>query len=305
MKIVEKSAINETFFQVRETEVRDHAKVLGYQVMEYGTITFEAGPMDIFLFCVKQSCIQLYVPFIPHPLELCAGESIFLAYPMGEWNVRLSAEASTELFVIQMEASAFHKILNPSFDEQKLETGHRVNMKDLMRIIPVSPSMMSCFDQLLYHKLNPPFGAMFEKAKFLEIFSQILESSFGQPLESCPVAMSPAIESKLNKVRRHIIDHVGEAPDPDRLAVLYDLPRNTLREGYRFIYGKTIHQFHSDHKLESAMQMLNSGELLVKEVAFKIGYQNPSHFISAFKKKYGYTPKQYFKKEGLSTVQET
>jgi AraC-like DNA-binding protein len=43
--------------------------------------------------------------------------------------------------------------------------------------------------------------------------------------------------------------------------------------------------------------MLASGELLVKEIAFKIGYQNPSHFISAFKKKYGYTPKQYLKQE--------
>jgi AraC-like DNA-binding protein len=47
-------------------------------------------------------------------------------------------------------------------------------------------------------------------------------------------------------------------------------------------------------KLDSAMEMLNSGEFLVKEVAFKIGYQNPSHFISAFKKKFGYTPKAVF-----------
>jgi AraC-like DNA-binding protein len=51
---------------------------------------------------------------------------------------------------------------------------------------------------------------------------------------------------------------------------------------------------------KAAMQMLTSGELLVKEVAFKIGYQNPSHFISAFKKKYGYTPKQFLKRETVS-----
>jgi len=42
------------------------------------------------------------------------------------------------------------------------------------------------------------------------------------------------------------------------------------------------------HKLEENQQM-------VKDISFEIGYENPSHFISAFKKKYGLTPKQYIK----------
>jgi len=268
--------------------------------MENSVIDFSSDPLEIYLFCIRQGRVQLNVSFIPHPLELGSGEAIFLAYPKNDWQVKLHAEASTEFFVMRMEVSTLHKMINPSFDEHHLDPAERVNMRDLMRLIPVGPSMMGCFDQLLYHKLKPPFAALFERAKFLEIFSQLMESSFGQPIDACPVAMSPGIEFKLNQVRRHIIDHVDEAPDPDKLAVLYELPRNTLREGYRFVYGKTIHQFHADHKLESAMQMLNSGELLVKEVAFKIGYQNPSHFISAFKKKYGYTPKQYFKREPAS-----
>jgi len=31
----------------------------------------------------------------------------------------------------------------------------------------------------------------------------------------------------------------------------------------------------------------------VNEVAFDIGYTNPSHFIAAFKKKFGTTPRKY------------
>ncbi len=290
---MENNVIKKTSFQVKEVEIRDHAQVRGHQCIENSVINFHSDPMEIYLFCAKQGRIQLHVSFIPHPLELTSGEAIFLAYPKSDWQVKLYAEASTEFFVMCMVVSTLHKLINPSFDEHHLDPSQRVNMRDLMRLIPVGPSMMSCFDQLLYHKLKPPFGAMFERAKFLEIFSQLMESSFGQPMDTCPVAMSPAIEFKLSKVRRHIIDHVDEAPDPDRLAILYELPRNTLREGYRFVYGKTIHQFHADHKLESAMQMLASGEMLVKEVAFRIGYQNPSHFISAFKKKYGFTPKKY------------
>jgi AraC-like DNA-binding protein len=39
--------------------------------------------------------------------------------------------------------------------------------------------------------------------------------------------------------------------------------------------------------------MLQSGKYKVNEVASAIGYTNPSHFIAAFKKKFGYTPKKF------------
>ena len=299
--IVDNSTLNKISALLGEVDIRDHARVRAFQSIDNDLFEFNSNPLEIYLFCAKQSRIQLHVSFIPHPLELASGEAIFLAFPRSDWKVKLQADSSSEFFVMNMQVANLHKLINPAFDEQHLESSHRMNMKDLMRIIPISPSMMSCFDQLLHHKLKKPFNALFERAKFLEIFSQLLESTFGQPIDTCPVAISPSIEHKIGQVRRHIIDHVDEVPDPDKLAILYGLPRNTLREGYRFVYGKTIHQYHADHKLESAMQMLNSGEFLVKEVAFKIGYQNPSHFISAFKKKFGYTPKQYFKRETVSS----
>jgi AraC-like DNA-binding protein len=297
---VENNVVIGTSFQVTEIEIKDHALVRGYKSTGHCAIDINSGPMEIYFFSARQGRIELQVSFIPHPLELGAGEGIFLAFPKNIWHLKIQADPSTEFFVMKMEVSTLHKLINPSFDEHQLEPSHNMNMRNLMRLIPITPVMMNCFDQLLHHNLSQPFDSMFKRAKFLEIFSQLMESSFGQPMDACPVAMSPAIEIKLSQVRRHIIEHVDEIPDPDKLARLYELPRNTLREGYRFVYGKTIHQFHSDHKLESAMQMLNSGELLVKEVAFKIGYQNPSHFISAFKKKYGYTPKQYFKRDPVT-----
>ena len=255
--------------------------------------------MDVYLFCAKQGSVHIQSSFIPHPIEVAGGEAIFLAYPKGEWQTQCFSQTDSEYYTIRMDAGMLHMMINPAFDTHQLETVKPVNLKDLMKLIPVNPSLLLCFDQLVYHKIQPPFNALFEQAKFLEIFSLIMESAFGQHLEACPVVLSPAIEQKIHQVRRHIVENIDTIPDPDQLAVIYELPRNTLKEGYRYLFGKTIHQFHADHKLESAMQMLASGELLVKEIAFRIGYQNPSHFISAFKKKFGFTPKQYLKREVL------
>jgi len=285
---------NKIVFHAAEVNIKDQAIIRSYLFNQPKSFDLHAGSLELVLFCVRQGQLILQASFIPHPLELASGEAIFLAFPRNEWQVKIIGGATCEFYTIKMEVGKLHQLMNPAFNTKSLNQESRLNMRDLMRMIPVSPALILCFDQLIHHKLNPPFAALFEQAKFLEIFSLVMESAFGQPGEVCPVALSPAIEYKLSRVRQHIMENIDEVPDPDQLAHRYELPRNTLKEGYKFIYGKSLHQFYTDYKLESAMQMLASGEMLVKEVAFRIGYQNPSHFISAFKKKFGYTPKQFF-----------
>jgi AraC family transcriptional activator of pyochelin receptor len=286
-----------TFSRTSTVRIDGHAAIEAVHCTVKHTHTVQADSLDILLFCLKEGQLTLQASFIPHPIELSSQEAMFLANPRDVWSANLVGEAGTQYHVVRMTLSAMHQLINPGFDTKQLEGGHKVNMRDLMRILSLTPSVSMAFDQLMHHRVRPPFRSLYEKGKFLEIFSLVMESAFGQPVELCPVALSPSIENKLQLVRRHIIEHPDETPDPDVLARLYELPRNTLREGYRFKFGKTIHQFHADHRLDYAMQMLSEGEMLVKEVAFKIGYQNPSHFIAAFKKKFGYTPKQYLKLE--------
>ena len=63
--------------------------------------------------------------------------------------------------------------------------------------------------------------------------------------------------------------------------------------GFKELYGDTIYAYLLDHKMEEARRMLNSQKYNVNEVGLKLGYSTASHFIAAFKKKYGTTPKKY------------
>ena len=45
--------------------------------------------------------------------------------------------------------------------------------------------------------------------------------------------------------------------------------------------------------MELARKLLESGIHNVNEVGLKVGYSTASHFIAAFKKHYGTTPKKY------------
>jgi AraC family transcriptional regulator, transcriptional activator of the genes for pyochelin and ferripyochelin receptors len=49
-----------------------------------------------------------------------------------------------------------------------------------------------------------------------------------------------------------------------------------------------------DYRLEKARQLLALGEMKVEEVALRVGFDSRSYFASAFRKKFGLNPKQYF-----------
>jgi AraC-like DNA-binding protein len=278
-----------------------HGDAAGFAATAAGQRSLDCDPMDILVVCARQGGLSVQASFIPHPIDLRPGEAMFLANPRAPWSIQWIHDDQAAWHTLTISAARFHEILKPGFDPSRLANMGAFNLRDLMKRIPVTPALFIGFDQLLYQKTQTAFGGLFQQAKFLEIISLLLDAAFGQPVETCPVAMSPAIEEKIRDIRRHIMDHIDAEPDADQLAIDFDLPRTTLREGFRYLFGKTVHQFHADYKLEWAMQRLTTGESLVKEVAFAIGYQNPSHFIAAFKKKFGFTPKQYLKREVVST----
>ena len=45
--------------------------------------------------------------------------------------------------------------------------------------------------------------------------------------------------------------------------------------------------------MKKARSLLENIPLKVSDIAFHVGYNNPSHFINSFRKTYGVTPEEY------------
>ena len=84
-----------------------------------------------------------------------------------------------------------------------------------------------------------------------------------------------------------------EPPTLVDLANEIELSLKKLKEGFKQFYGTTVYGFLFDYKMELARKLLESGGHNVNEVGLRVGYSTASHFISAFKKQYGTTPKKY------------
>ena len=111
--------------------------------------------------------------------------------------------------------------------------------------------------------------------------------------QSCPFLDDEENVDKIKNAKQIIIENMAEPPSLQELAEQIGLTVAKLNDGFKHIYGDSIFNFLLDYKLEFARKMLLSKKHNVSEISLQVGYSTASHFISAFKKKYGTTPKQY------------
>jgi AraC family transcriptional regulator len=68
--------------------------------------------------------------------------------------------------------------------------------------------------------------------------------------------------------------------------------------------GLAPHQYLGDLRLERAKRLLADGRTPIIEIAFEIGYANPSQFSSFFRKRTGLSPTEFRRTAGLRAAGE-
>jgi len=82
------------------------------------------------------------------------------------------------------------------------------------------------------------------------------------------------------------------SPDMEQLKSLTVLPFSQIENKFKMLHNKTVHQYFREQKISKGMLYLREGRH-VSEVAFELGYANPSNFSSSFKKMYGLTADEF------------
>jgi AraC-like DNA-binding protein len=157
----------------------------------------------------------------------------------------------------------------------------------------ISPSMSIVLSQIFHYNLNSFIKNLYYKGKGYELLSLYFNRSEDPNAEQCPFLIDEENVLKIKKAKEIIIANMAEPPTLEVLSEQVGLSLKKLKMGFKQIYGDTVYGFLFDYKMDYARQLLDSGSYNVNEVGLKIGYSTGSHFIAAFKKKFGTTPKKY------------
>jgi AraC-like DNA-binding protein len=95
---------------------------------------------------------------------------------------------------------------------------------------------------------------------------------------------------QLVRAERIIIENLKAVSNIKAIAKSVNMSVSTLLRQFKKMYGKSIHAYYIEKKMEVAKEMMISGKMNVKEMAAFLGYKQASPFIEAFKKLHGFSP---------------
>ena len=147
--------------------------------------------------------------------------------------------------------------------------------------------------QIMSTKLKGTNRDLYIKGKIYELLSLHFAKDENQEGEFCPYLVDEQHVKKIRRAKEIIIERMMDPPSLQELANEVGLNLKKLKEVFKQIYGDTVYGFLLNYKMEKAKKLLKSNQYNVNEVGLKIGYSTSSHFIAAFKKKFGITPKKY------------
>lgn len=235
--------------------------------------------------------------------EVYGNTCLFLFYPIQNWKAKFELnDLPFRGFLLKINVLLLHGMMNEqsnlSLNEVVKEGWYNERTGINGTVFAIRPQM-----RMLLHQLDHPLVGLntyrpWIRAKILELFSICLDAtpeiaSRGK----CPYFSNPDTVSKIYEVKDYLLKNPHLDYSTAELAKRFEMKEHALKTAFRKAFGSGVKDFSHQLKMEKARELLEVGEYKVNEVAFKVGYSNSSHFIAAFKRKYGETPSVFAKNQ--------
>lgn len=240
-----------------------------------------------FYFCLQGSASFGFGPHYSRQIE--KQHNYFFYNPENDLPFQLRLAPETKIVALSITLESLHKF----FTHDALPFLKPENVKTKFYDEREIPShLYVLLNQIFTANLSESVAKLYYHGKVMELLA-LYFSERKPDTENCPFLNDQETVRKIKHAKEYLLKHMETPPGLKELAKQAGLNEYQLKVGFKEIYGNTVFGYLLDHKLDHARVLLDSAKFQVNEVAYQIGYSNPSHFIASFKKKFGVTPKKY------------
>lgn len=244
-----------------------------------------------FHFCLKGNAKFIFNEG-RYALEVSEENSLLLYNTQMDLPLNLELNPNSWLVSVVMTIRKFHSLFSKEANYIPFLSEENKDKKYYTQE-PVSPAIAVVLSQMMNYNLHPSIKELYIKGKVYELISLYFNKGSEADIEQCPFLVDEDNVRRIRQAKEIMISRMAEPPTLSELSEEIGLSLKKLKEGFKQIYGDSVFSFLFDYKMEYARKMLETGQHNVNEVGLKVGYSTASHFIAAFKKKYGTTPKKY------------
>jgi len=227
-----------------------------------------------------------------YSFDVTDNRSILLYNPQRTLPINLEIQPKTTLVSLLISIEKFHALFSKESGYIPFLSDENSNKK-YYDDTEIKPSVSLVLQQIINSNSNSSIRDLYVKGKVYELLSLHFQKEENTDGEYCPFLVDEQNVLKIRKAKEIIISRMAEPPSLQELAAEIGLNLKKLKEGFKQIYGDTVYSFLFDYKMEHSRKLQESNQFNVNEVGLQVGYSTASHFIAAFKKKFGTTPKKY------------
>ena len=227
-----------------------------------------------------------------YSFDVLDNRSILLYNPQRVLPINLEIQPKTTLISLLISIEKFHSLFSKESGYIPFLSDENSNKK-YYDDTKIKTSVSLVLKQIINSNSNSSIRDLYIKGKAYELLSLHFQQEENPNGEYCPFLVDEQNVLKIRKAKEIIISRMAEPPSLQELSNEIGLNLKKLKEGFKQIYGDTVYSFLFDYKMEYSRKLLESNQFNVNEVGLQVGYSTASHFIAAFKKKFGTTPKKY------------
>ena len=128
------------------------------------------------------------------------------------------------------------------------------------------------------------------EAKTLELLALLSHTDTKDKTQSINISLW----DKMYEAKFIIEENYNKPPSINELAQHLGVCSTTIKENFKKVFSNTPYGYLFDYRMKRAEQLLrNNKELNIFEIALETGYEHQANFTTAFKRKFGISPKEF------------
>ncbi|NEQ98050.1 MAG: helix-turn-helix transcriptional regulator [Cyanothece sp. SIO2G6] len=251
------------------------------------------------VFCTSGRC-RGTIPGLRNKLDLSAGQTMFATVPHAAGTTELLA--GEKISIVELTIAPQYMLTLVESNLNALPTDWQQGLKrattdPCFQLTHTTTAIEPVLQAIIHCPHQGRVRQLYLEGKALELIALYLTQLMNSP--STPTALIKVKQKEIDSLHHAktlLLNNMNNPPSLADLAQQVGMSERKLQQGFQQIFGTTVFGVLHQHRMERARRLIEANHMTIEAIANTVGISHRGYFATAFKRQFGSTPREYFKR---------
>lgn len=193
-------------------------------------------------------------------------------------------------FVLKAE---FFNHLSIDSDDDDIRSLERLMDGEIsIRTFSCCPALLETARKMLHHPYRGLLSDLFVESCTLALVADIGRLAADHRGSQRLVNLGRKQRERVHRAREILDERIVSPPSMRELSRQVGINATTLRVEFQQAYGTAVFGYVRERRMQIARVLLRTQEMPVSAIGYRVGFNNPAAFATAYRRRFGYPPSQ-------------